>query len=470
MSFMKTILLFLCSIIVLVSSNSLNGQDINFNESESDSLAVNIDPRQYVTIHEVRKLKKRKIWQYKENNTNSHQIRKIVDATSEIEIVFDKLAISHNEDFKGNITVEGKIVSIQGGEDPVEVYPYTKVGEAKTKVGTAFRPPSEIASIFVNLIEESLQLEIDHGGASKSSLNNLNELALSELQLFIDKVNNLPQDEYFPINLNQDSNENNGPSALMSHFLYVIDIIPRDIIMWPSIFSRLQAKDKIKNKELFSELERFKDNLSKALEESQNRQQVIFDQDIKDFNNSLKVILEYINYFKSSGEKAEDAFLSITQLNHISLDNIELNLQGINKDIESYIKNADTFGIKSATVEKVQNELSPESIRIRYRYLDAIEQISRLTTIDDSSTNIGKLKMLVSGEGNAKELDHARELGKEGIINNLAVMASEVIYSELNYATISLQKERAQEGDFLYIYVVLRKNTKKEKRWRVGQF
>ncbi|WP_299526743.1 hypothetical protein [Winogradskyella sp.] len=323
----------------------------------------NTDPRQYITIYEIKNTEKQKIWFYRESDKKGNQTRKILDVSSEIQIEFEKDKIALNRNFKGNITIEGKIISKDGGEDPVEVFPYSRIGEEKKGVGIPTRPPYEIATVFTNLIIECLRV-------------------VKDTEIVVDD-------------------------------------------------GLVDTGDKI-------ELSTFMEDA--AIGEIQN------------ISNSVGVILEYINYFKTSGEQAEDAFLGVIKLDYIALDKIEENLKGHKEKIDKYLENPSGYFLINPS------SALPENLVLKNLYFPAREEISKLIQL--RGTEIEALLDERFYRSLSLKVEHSAD--KDKIIKKLSNIASKTIYRDLNYATINLKKERASEGDILYIYVALEETQRRK--------
>ncbi len=120
-------------------------------EEEQDS--VNIDPRQYVKVTEYRKSQKRsrKLWKWSKNKNKQSQIHYIIDSQSKIKISFKKKGIIDNKDFVGNISLSAML-----GDKPIEITPYSMVGENRDPIGVKSSSPEQIAN---NVFELFTKLE-----------------------------------------------------------------------------------------------------------------------------------------------------------------------------------------------------------------------------------------------------------------------------------------------------------------------
>ncbi|TAI47629.1 hypothetical protein [Flagellimonas allohymeniacidonis] len=425
----------------------------------------NLDARQYVEIFEIKGRKKINIWKYSQDSVN--QQRKIIDTKSNIRIEFLREEISQNRDFKGNITIEGKIVSTQGGEDPVEVYPYSRIGQEKTKIGITNRPPHEIATIFVNLILECLKTEEKVSEAPIDDINNIR--LLRRLESYIQDISDLTDDDgydddeldvfYYYYDDEELANE-----SLYKRFMNLSkEFLVRNIAAesdFPPVFNdvrNLRKEDRISKKSFLSGLNEFQKTVK---EKNDNKRDIVertFRSEIKKFNSRLQIIIDYIDYFKSSGEQAEDAFLSTIQLDHIALDQIETNLKNINRQLSNYLNPSTN-----------NNQVSAIEASVESFHFEGVREISRLTQIE--GTDIEDLIEYHAQQSKkerqiiAKETSLSQdliEIDKKDLIEKLALKASEIIYRDLNYATINLNKERAQEGDLLYLYLILEESQRR---------
>lgn len=444
----------------------LAAQENNPEEEFTDSFTRrNIDPRQYVEVYMIDKLdKKIPIWKYSRDQSKPNQIRNILEATSKIQIEFDKSGIAENHYFKGNISIEGKIVSSKGGEDPVEVYPYSRIGEEKRKIGITSRPPSEIANIFTNLLIESLEV------GQLSEVSNIQDLEkanlVGDLRSIVRDLSLLdPNKSHF----GGITNDSESTDNLYNRLGYLLNSFKDIGISEASIPSSLYAamkKSNILNGVLSEDIQNFIPVIEGHFDLISYSEAQEFPKKLNYLNSQIKVAIDYINYFKSSGEKAEDAFLSFINLDHIGLDNIEANLKAFNAEIDSFFKSQDPNAVISTNQGILIRDLSNIDIsnEIQSTYIDAIAEMAKLTQL--RGTLIERLlfpdgSYLIRDNNRATKFLEALIPKRSNIVESLAQQASEIIYLNLDYATINLQKERAQEGDYLYIYVVLEETSRR---------
>ncbi|WP_396637043.1 hypothetical protein [Maribacter sp. R77961] len=418
----RTFLKYAITIVILLSFCTVDAQ-----ETVDDSLEIltNIDPRQYITVKEVRNLKKKNIWKYKVNdNLNSNQENVIIDTKSLIEIYFEKQKIFENINFKGEITIEGKIVSSDGGEDPVEVFPYTKIGEEKSTIGVPLRP-LEIATIFANLIKECYTIQIQSD--LQQAYGNSYVFLYTEIDFLLSSnsvINNVQNFQY---------QQDNGLETTSNRLKLIYDeIIDNEHPIALQVLQELDEGNIVNIDNLISELEEIR---SYAL---LNKISIL-----KDYLNRFKIIANYIKYFKQSGVKAEDAFLKGIEQDYIWLDAIESRLL---EDIESFETSLEEDMLNDAISLKRSIEL----------------QIDKLTRNIPESNILKKLENIACYEI-LKRDDCAVVITKSEIIKEITQDASKNIYLELDYGTINLRKERAKEGDVLYLYVILEKNRDRRK-------
>lgn len=373
--------------ISLLSSCALKKQSTTNKYSDEPGNSRNLDPRQFISVYSIDdKDNKSLIWKYSKNSQNendsnvvrkSNRRRRIIGTSNVVQIEFDKFRIAKQKYFKGNITIEGKIISKKGGENPVEVLPYTKIGERIETVGFANGSALEIASVYTNLLIESSKL--------------INEIRQKEIE-----------------------------------------------------------------------------KLSKLNTYSQN----------------LDLILTYIKYIRTSGEKAEKAFLSLTQLDHIRLRSIQEQLTNTKEEITEYFNTKSKGDSALMFRSNFNNEFlvlrdidipSTDQTRIRSIINNSISILEYLTRIEGTKIdqflknyplndlqNITKTKLLSDLQNNGHY---------EKLTDSIAFKAGEILYQNLNYATVNLLNEGGQEGDYLYLYVVLvKKEIRNEKVQVIKEF
>lgn len=458
MKFLTTLLLTLLCVSVFTTVNAQNEN-------------LNIDPRQYITVFEINKVgfkkkqkdlsstenEKIKVWEWSKAMPTSEK-RKIIDASSIIQIEFNRDSIASNKLFKGNITIEGKIVSDKGGEDPVEVFPYSRIGEEKKRVGVTTRPSTEIAKIFVNLLTESLK------ATRQSTLNVAEERfrynlinKILEAKSVIRKFKEFPKNDLL-------SDENK----------YLIGVVGSDedemgFDSGVNFFLDFGTKDptyKIATEQLGSLITRIQNTINESIKRNQSENDWF--QRLRHLDNDAKIILDYINYFKSSGEQAEDVFLSFINLDHLNLDNIESQLRFKYDILHKYIETTTKQVYPNAST-------SEDSIQEKYKvlYVEIIEEIGNLTQLQGTLIyeKVSTIPDPVEPhdrnwdpyEYNIDDFYKKIIANKKETIDIIALEASKIIYLNLDYATIDLLKERGNEGQYLYLYVVLEENQRRSK-------
>ena len=385
---MKKTLLIFVSLTTILNAVKSTGKDLDN--------GLELDPRQFISIYEVRDLKKEKIelWKWQDDFTNN-QLRNVIDENSIVRIEFDTAALSEAVDFKGTISIQASIIGEDGSENPAEVLPYTKVGENITTIGTPTRPSREIAQIFINLMLESY-------------------------------------------------------SFINSYSQY-----RGDIENYGTVYYEFKRSDRNKLKtpskrELVTTLE------------------------------NLELLIEYIEFFKESGENAEDAFLSLISFDYISLDKLEEQIiNGRDKIAKELDKDSD---LDSTVIEEFDNIVRILGKLNRLNgtpfgdiLFDLISSTEVLAIFFDTDTDEILLeegrRFHFDGNGieigddyvllNSSTYQIVIERVKVKLIDEIAIRASKQIFIDLDYATVDLLKEGGKNGDVLYLNVIVAGKSKR---------
>lgn len=431
--------------LLLLLSSVLIGQNTQSSELQQTNIP-DIDPRQYIKVFETRNSKKEKppilLWDWKkrkgkDNFLKPNQNRDIVDVSSEIRIEFLKEEISRNSSFKGSISIEAEIA---GGSDfrKVEVSPYSEIGVEKKRIGLTSRPTGELAGIFINLLIEGHKLrgsweDIDPNTGYKEEIEFL-KFSLDSYEATINRLDSILK----VIELEPDTTAYDLSKDSLN--LWEFTIFLDDSVTFKDI------KDEIR-----TEKAQFEEGI-KTIQEaiiSTQETRAISKKDISKLNKDqwiqkLRLILDYIKYIQDAGEQAEDAFLSLIQLDHIKLKSIQNNLLN---ELENLNKSAD-----QSNRQKI--------------YSAIIFQLAELTDIEGSIIESGSSSG-ISGSLPSREI--AALLSTDtNLKKRLAINASKLIFQELHYATIDLHKAGARPGEMLYVYVKLYDSVRREKDQKNG--
>lgn len=403
------------------------------------------DPRNYVKVLECRKNAEEKlIWAFNpstlipDSGKNIQNITNrvpepisIVDESSQIKILFDKNAINRNAEFKGNITIRG-IISGKGGNDPVEVLPYTKVGEQLQSIGIPNRPASELSTLLLNLILSCSEFtQEDSTYTLISEINNL----ISDI-----KDSKVPED-YF---LKPDDDR-----GFRRRIRFVKDWLEREEKIYFPVFlsqsldpaTASATKNQILNG--LDELFLYVNNMT-----------------LKETIEKIELILNYIQYFREGGELAEETFLLVIGKDYLQIDAIKNSLEKIRDTLKSYYSNKPS----EASMELVDNinmskDVVNKLLRVKDSYIDV--------TLMDYDSTLRKISQNLRDYG-FKNKEYENEIIKRiykfkvELTEDLSKKASEILNKNLFTATIDLLKERAKEGDFLYLELVIESYDKRE--------
>lgn len=341
---------------------------------------VKIEPRQYVTIYEKKKLDNDPlpIWylrkrhdpiikeKFQTENIHfgllgkfyDHQVYPSVDNRSVLEIKFDQELLAKNIDFYGNISLAARVKNRD-----IEVAPYFVIGEEQRTYGVNSQPISMISDNFLRLMIETLKTAslyrkisppiwtITNYSYDRENIQN----ALNNAKLYIEKA--FYADSARAKEIKNDSTilrsktpmrlDENQKQALRNYLLYNFN----------SSFFYLYLKDSslfYSVEEALSEITRLTDNLNnsrfRAIRNSS------FDDDSKNyvkFINSSKRCYSFMEYFNSSGNDSKDAFLSMSSITKIDFEAI---YQEVKSSLE-YLSNYPKWSDITVAESKKQGEI-----------------------------------------------------------------------------------------------------------------
>lgn len=362
----------------------LHSYGLNQTISQDGDMAK-IDPRQYATIYEKKKLDSEPdpIWylerrkdpivkdkfhakyNFEDESSKFYGIQKFktVDEKSLLEIKFDQEALASNIDFYGNISLSAKV-----GDQKIEVAPYSVIGEEKITYGVNSRPVNDIANNFLKLMIESIKVKSSFIALEESleKLEPLSQSRKSELNNAVEIIR-----RSLPNRLNNNAYQLND--SLKVQFDYVLKYISS-----PTLFYYLKIGGPLTNNQMKDEL----DNIQERIKQGENRKN-LYIEDLKyrkiyqQFLTSVSTCSQYIEYFYSSGQPSRKAFLSLTNSTVIDFENIYNEVRSGMGFLEKYsnwteIVNASdaNFYEVSYGIRRVVNALS--EFRIGYNEVSEI--------------------------------------------------------------------------------------------------
>ncbi len=416
----------------------------SYSQIVSDSLPIVVnDPRDYITIYESKKSGENKlIWRFSPSAKNQNFMERIpiVDEKSVIKVIFDREAIYSNVDFKGNITIQGEISSSSGANDPVEVLPYTKVGEQIVSIGIPNRPASELSNILINLIIVC---------ADYSEMPTYIDI-IQELDNLIKDIKEIsvPQDYFYSQNIRDELGLKYRIGFIKGRIDRINEVSRRaGADFFPVALTQAMKESRIN----FT-----KDQIIRGLSELKSyfSDNSIRERTIKNTVNEIELVLQYINYFRSGGELAEETFLQIISKDYLQLDAIQQRLIEAKQNLV-VLKNDTTYQAQI----KIKDEID-RSTELIHKFLEFkgtfIEEFLNNNNELNASNRFGASKL--SNDSIIKIIKTNRKF----VSDALALEASEILTKNLYTATIDLLKERASEGDFLYLKLVIEEYDKRD--------
>lgn len=159
-----------------------------------------IDPRQFIQIYEKRHTQSLDtLWLYKfdeleDGSINSKPYKKhlIIDNDTELEISFNYDQLLNNINTIGNFTLTAFI-----NKTPIELAPFSEIGEEYRKIGLSSKPPFEIATNLIHFLIKSMDAtsrsngligDIQNSGLQAPTDDNEKIYYQEELNLLIDEL------------------------------------------------------------------------------------------------------------------------------------------------------------------------------------------------------------------------------------------------------------------------------------------
>lgn len=440
----------------------------------SDTSKKEIDPRRYVQVlykkNQNFKAKERAdiqriIWQW--DSSGFYQKYKVLDNEGFVEIYFKKDELAQNYNFQGNISL---VATIKGkdGERKIEVEPYSLVGENRKEIGIESFPATTVAQLLFNTMIEMKRTIVS------VNLSKYDDALFQQenIRSFTNIAKNLKEYDK-KVNDKIDTLDNNfsflKPWAFHPFYPSLIKYATR-----PGDYSYLQLAT----------------DLEYAAGSLENYFMLTSDSIRSDFTFLLKriaLINNYLTAFEQAGPDAVKAFLDIASKDKINFKFLRERLKEEQTQLEFIVADSKTNGNLLLLTSKTGLEHAREILKILNTFSaiqgSRVEQIIKSGYVFDRN-------ILEGSESVRKELEEEGikipdtvfsanfyRINADSIIYNkysryiqlrlleksakfeefkqkLSVIAADIMYRKLVYATINLAKSGAQPGDVLYLNVV----------------
>jgi len=449
------------------------------------------------------------------------QKHSVIDEKSLVEIKFDQEMLAKNINFYGNISLAATLNS-----NPIEVSPYSVIGKPQKSYGVNSKPIKEIASHFLdlmikantvgNLYRRELKSLYDSRRTPKTKEELLTKLReeLNDVKWNLEEIENEFKDmripaEFISEQLNQKLKEVNinpeitirelesqvvslDTPKLLNEFKKVLEKYYNENFSAKTyypfygelVYGNLKIgevksiiDDLNEGYYSFQKLKRLqksvadilsKDNINTYLMGQINVDTTTIDPAQMNLYNQyidgLSLCIQYMDYFRSSGDESMKAFLSLSHITQIEFDNyyqiIKSNYTDLEKEGLNLIKTfSDTpsFTTNYIKIEKINHILNQLQKGIN-------------SVIDEELKRLLQNQLDVQGfleyEGaskyqkdiNFEETEIFKAIGKTNIYikfqENISYRAGMELFNRMLYATIDLKKAGASNNDILEIKVM----------------
>jgi hypothetical protein len=458
-----------------------------------------IDPRQYVRVlykknpnyKEREKTEiQRIIWNW--NDTGYFQKFKVIDNEGFLNIFFKKDSLAANFNFKGNISLEAYLKG-KDGERKIEVAPYSLVGVERKAIGIESFAPTTVAQLLFNTIisikRTIVSVDFEPYQQNMTDIANSIDDSIVFRQAFnaLEAINNT-NDTTIVVKNSYES----AIQLINSRIDTVSDKISNFRKVLDALISDISYK---KYKTIKTELNTYLTQLHKNIILKNGIGTKSIYGEMSFLLKDLELINKYLAAFEKAGTDAVQAFLTLASKDEINFNFLKKSLI----DQESLLSKI----VKTAEDRKTQSSLlTQENLNLALNIMKdlrvfAFIEGSRLDTLvnkyvlkGDVTKNAESIKFELEelngrdvsknsyskyfkyyGKSRSKtdttinydpnnfsryirlrllEKDKSFEVFKQ----ELSVMAAEIIYRKLVFASIDLGKSGAQPGDILYLNVV----------------
>ena len=441
----------LMGLLVLFQTHATRGQRIAPRKNEqlplndtflNKLIDKGIEPRKYVNVFYKRRPdappeKSLAIWRW--DSLGQHQRYKVLDKEGVIHIYFDKDQLTKDTKFRGSISLSASVKS-KAGERPIEVSPYSKVGEQQQTFGTNSISPELTAQLLFNAIytiksmlnsDNSKQLYRDSG---------FQTLDTSSIRVVLDEI---ARRKLTSAKFSMDS---------LTSSLYLRDLLTLND-NFPdarAIRESIEKKPNYNFSQLNADLTRLKESLRISYDYYKNRDLNDYKEKVETYSRGLNTIIAYLDAFETAGTDAKAVFLQLIGTDIIKYAELRQTLKNSQAKILTILNNW------SANSKQVEDGIIPNITRTTDIALREISSFSGSEFDKALSDEYSNRKTMEKGSDD-EEFDKMMYLRKSqnfsSVIKNLSITAAEYLYSLLTYATINLAKNDVKQGDVLYLYV-----------------
>ena len=444
----------------------------------SDTTKNEIDPRQYVRVLYKKKPNykekenlemQRIIWHW--NDSGYFQRFRIIDNEGLLYIYFKKNELANNYNFQGNISLEA-LLKGKEGERKIEVGPYSLVGVDRKEIGIESFPPTTVAQFLFNTIIEMKRTIVSVDFNKYDSIFDSNEdyIALQDIFTTISEAHKTALKDKI------DTSES------------VLPIIRYYTESDPTYYNSLVKYANTPEKFTYSDLLRDLQAIIQDFRGYLRREGAKMRTDMAFLQTRLALINSYLSSFEKAGADAVKAFLDLASKDKINFIFLKSSLVSDEKRLSAILENNDI---------KKNNELllsTKENLELSKRVVNNLSILSSIqgskmeslikkkyVTDKDVIDNAWEVKAELEEQNGTipykdftayfkKTTDSTivpnkysryiflrlmeKSLSFEQFKQELSVMAAEIIYRKLVYATIDLGKSGAQPGDILYLNVI----------------
>ncbi len=438
-----------------------------------------------------------------------YQKYKVIDDKAVLRIVFDKQQLALNKDFRGSISIEATLFDGGSGKSgksdprPIEINPFSMIGEQKKSIGLLNKPAIEIAGNLLEIlilgktIPNSLNSYTDYF----ESLGKIQDLRLKQ----INSLENNLQDKKNVALFNLDKSilckyyeENNSSDRFICKFDFTDTINAKDSISLIEVFKRVREEIKTNNTDV-------------------NKRKTDYYRKLLNFKKDIELFLEYCSIYEKETGNSFDAFIGLLgkdivefrlRLANIksiyidwkmiverqSTDNDSVNILktlnvSLSEEIAKLVRantNFITQCLNSLGYNKdfiLSNEFSKDYVtglkngKDFFRSMTSFDKIGiYLTETDMYSQGFYKGYMLKNNDESSFEGDNYLgnninrsdfDIDSKLIKSNpndyqrlkdiIAEKAGELLYQDLIYGTIDLDLADARPGDQLYLKMLWNK-------------
>ena len=375
-----------------------------------------VDPRQYIKIYEnlEEPTEPKLVWAF---DTIQRKVEE-VSGNSILRVRFNRKKLANNVDFVGNFSISAEV-----DDRDIPVSPYSVVGQDEYKIGFDQNSAKDNATYFLSMLTEANQVDslwdnlspVFTGRSTTYLQQKVNELLAYYNRTQGDTTTNILSDEN--AELHQKLNQ-------------VVMYVPSS----STLAVYLNKPFLFENREIASALLEIRNDLQAGDEEGY---EISPRQKIDAYKQLYKLVdytVNYMDYFKESGEKPVESYLALIQRDKVFFRDAHRRLQN------------------SLSTMGMLDTLQAKNFK-NYKYTLNNAALSAQSVLKKVSDIRGTMLSRLLRQNGFKGLKEVGRNDKQNIVKHLTEETGQEVFKQLVYASIDLANADVGDNEEITIYL-----------------